>query len=148
MSFNQNKFQVIKKAVPYELANFVFNYFLLKRDAVNYMYKNNIIAENSLFGTWKDQQVPNVYSHYADFVMETLLMKVMPIMKQQTNLNLIPTYSYARIYEKGSILKRQCEAMKKRIFTKQHRNKILLARHLYFLKKWTNDFRNKQISSN
>jgi hypothetical protein len=27
-------------------------------------------------------------------------------MKQQTNLNLIPTYSYARIYEKGSILKR------------------------------------------
>jgi hypothetical protein len=34
MSFAQNKYQVIKKAVPYELANFVFNYFLLKRDAV------------------------------------------------------------------------------------------------------------------
>jgi hypothetical protein len=32
------------------------------------------------------QQVPNVYSHYADFVMETLLVKVMPIMKQHTNL--------------------------------------------------------------
>ena len=46
MSFAQNKFQVIKKAVPYELANFVFNYFLLKRDAVIYMYSNNIIAEN------------------------------------------------------------------------------------------------------
>jgi hypothetical protein len=106
MSFAQNKYQVIKKAIPYELANFVFNYFLLKRDAVNYMYSNNIIAENSLFGTWKDQQVPNVYSHYADFAMETLLMKVMPIMQKQTGLNLIPTYSYARIYEKGSILKR------------------------------------------
>jgi hypothetical protein len=26
-----------------------------------------------MLGTWKDQQVPNVYSHYADFVMETLL---------------------------------------------------------------------------
>ena len=68
------------------------------------MYSNNIIAENSLFGTWKDQQVPNVYSHYADFAMETLLMKVMPIMVKETGLNLIPTYSYARIYEKGSIL--------------------------------------------
>ena len=70
------------------------------------MYSNNIIAENGLFGTWKDQQVPNVYSHYADFAMEALLMKVMPIMKKETNLNLIPTYSYARVYEKGSILKR------------------------------------------
>ena len=106
MSFAQNKYLIIKKAVPYELANFIFNYFLLKRDAVNYMYKNNIIAENSLFGTWKDKQVPNVYSHYSDFAMETLLMKVMPIMKKETNLHLIPTYSYARVYEKGSILKR------------------------------------------
>jgi len=104
MSFAQNKYQVIKKAVSYELANFIFNYFLLKRDAVNYMYKNNLVAENGMFGTWKDAQVPNVYSHYADFVMETLLMKVMPIMKKETNLDLIPTYSYARVYEKGSIL--------------------------------------------
>jgi hypothetical protein len=106
MSFAQNKYQVIKSAISPELANFVFNYFLLKREAVAYLYSNNIIAENGMFGTWKDQQVPNVYSHYADFVMETLLMKVMPIMKQQTNLDLIPTYSYARVYEKGSILKR------------------------------------------
>jgi hypothetical protein len=44
MTFQQNKYQVIKKAIPYELANFVFNYFLLKRDAVNYMYSNNIIS--------------------------------------------------------------------------------------------------------
>jgi hypothetical protein len=106
MSFTQNKYQVIKKAVSYDLANFIYNYFLLKRDAVHFMYSNNLVAENSLFGTWKDQQVPNVYSHYADFVMETLLMKVMPIMMKETGLNLIPTYSYARVYEKGSILKR------------------------------------------
>jgi hypothetical protein len=102
--FSQNKYQVIKNAVSYELANFCFNYFLLKRDAVKYMYDKNIVAESPILGTWKDQQVPNVYSHYADFVMETLLMKVMPIMKEQTGLDLIPTYSYARVYEKGSIL--------------------------------------------
>ena len=106
MSFHLTKYQVIKKAVSYDLANFIFNYFLLKRDAVNFMYQNRIVPENPLFGTWKDQQVPNVYSHYADFAMETLLMKVMPIMVKETSLNLIPTYSYARIYEKGSILKR------------------------------------------
>ena len=65
--FNQKKYQVIKNAVSYELANFAFNYFLLKRDAVNFMYSNNIVYETPLLGTWKDQQVPNVYSHYDDF---------------------------------------------------------------------------------
>ena len=67
-----NKYKVIKKAVSYELANFIFNYFLLKRDAVEWMYKNNVIYDTGMWGTWVDQQVPNTYSHYADHVMETL----------------------------------------------------------------------------
>jgi hypothetical protein len=100
------KYKVIKNAVSYELANFCLNYFLLKRDAVEFMYKNNIHAESSLLGTWKDQQIPNTYSHYADFVMETLLVKMLPIMKEHTGLDLLPTYSYARAYKKGDILKR------------------------------------------
>jgi hypothetical protein len=100
------KYKVIKNAISYDLANFIFNYFLLKRDAVEFMYKHNIHSESSLLGTWKDQQIPNTYSCYGDFVMETLLMKVLPIMKQETGLDLIPTYSYARAYKKGDILKR------------------------------------------
>ena len=100
------KYQVIKNAVSFELANFIFNYFLLKRDAIDFMYKNNIIYDNGMFGTWSDQQVPNTYSHYADMVMETLMMKVLPRMQKETGLHLIPTYSYARLYKKGDILKR------------------------------------------
>jgi len=100
------KYKVIKKAISYDLANFIFNYFLLKRDAVEFMYKNNLHSESSILGTWKDKQIPNTYSCYADFVMETLLMKVLPIMKKETGLDLIPTYSYARAYKKGDILKR------------------------------------------
>ena len=106
MIFQYKKYQVIKNAVSYELANFIFNYFLLKRDAVKFMYDNNITYDTGLLGTWTDQQVPNTYSHYADPVMETLLMKVLPKMQQETGLNLTPTYSYARIYKKGDILKR------------------------------------------
>ena len=107
MSFkNGNKYQVIKSAVNYELANFIFNYFLLKRDAVEFMYKNNIIYDNGMFGTWTDEQIPNTYSHYADPVMETLLVKVLPIMKNETGLDLCPTYSYARAYKKGDELKK------------------------------------------
>ena len=100
------KYQVIKKAVSFELANFIFNYFMLKREAVGWMYKNNIIYDTGMFGTWTDKQVPNTYSHYADMVMETLMMKVLPRMEKETGLQLIPTYSYARIYKKGDILRR------------------------------------------
>ena len=106
MIFQYKKYQVIKNAVSYELANFIFNYFLLKRDAVKFMYDNNITYDTGLLGTWTDQQIPNTYSHYADHVMETLLMKVLPKMQQETGLNLIPTYSYARLYKKGDTLKR------------------------------------------
>tara|TARA_Y100000287_G_scaffold46617_1_gene36234 strand:+ start:52 stop:702 length:651 start_codon:yes stop_codon:yes gene_type:complete len=106
MTFKIKKYQVIKNAISYELANFVYNYFMLKRDAVNFMYRNNINYESPLLGTWADKQVPNTYSHYADFVMETLLMKVLPKMQQETDLELVPTYSYARIYKKGDILRR------------------------------------------
>ena len=101
-----NKYQVIKSAISYDLANFIFNYFLLKRDAVEFMYSNNIVADTGMLGTWRDQQIPNTYSHYADMVMETLLMKVLPRMQEETGLQLIPTYSYARAYKKGDELKR------------------------------------------
>ena len=100
------KYQIIKKAISYELANFIFNYFMLKRDAVSFMYKNNIHSQSGLLGTWTDEQVPNTYSNYADFAMETLMMKVLPVMQKETELQLIPTYSYARIYKNGDILKR------------------------------------------
>ena len=41
MTFQTKKYQVIKNAISYELANFIYNYFLLKRDAVKFMYENN-----------------------------------------------------------------------------------------------------------
>ena len=118
--FRINRYQVIKKALSYELANFCLNYFLLKRDAVEFMYKNNFHSESSLLGTWNDQQIPNTYSHYGDFVMETLLVKMLPVMKQHTDLDLIPTYSYARAYKKGDILKRHKDRPSCEISTTLH----------------------------
>ena len=106
MTFQTKKYQVIKNVISYELANFIYNYFLLKRDAVRYMYENNIHSQDPILGTWTDQQIPNTYSCYGDFVMETLIMKVLPVMKKETGLDLIPTYTYARAYKKGDELKR------------------------------------------
>ena len=105
--FSDKKYQVIKKVISYDFANFAFNYFLLKRDAVAWMYENNYLSEFTPgFGTWKDKQIPNTYSCYGDMFMETLMMKVLPVMQQQTGLRLIPTYTYTRAYKKGDILHR------------------------------------------
>ena len=104
--FKDHKYQVIKNAVSYDLANFILNYFLLKRDATAFMYKHNIHSQSPILGTWTDQQIPNTYSCYGDFVMDTLLVKMLPVMKQHTGLDLIPTYSYARAYKKGDCLHR------------------------------------------
>jgi len=106
MNFQKQKYQVIKKATSYELANFILNYFLLKKDAVRYMYQNNIHAQSPILGTWTDKQIPNTFSCYGDFVMDTLLVKMLPVMKNETGLDLCPTYSYARTYKKGDELKR------------------------------------------
>jgi len=49
--------------------------------------------------------------------METLLLKVKPIMEKKTKLKLVPTYSYARIYKKGDILHKHKDRMSCEIST-------------------------------
>lgn len=107
MSFQKNKYTVIKSAISKELAEFVFNYFLMKRQVARTLFDTRFISPfTTEWGVWNDEQVPETYSHYSDIAMETLLNKVLPVMEKHTKLKLNPTYSYARIYKKGDILKR------------------------------------------
>lgn len=103
----QLNYKIVKQAISLELADFVYQYFLNKRKVAKKLIEDRYISEFNLdYGSWTDTQIPNTYSHYADVVMETLLENMIPVMEQQTGLKLIPTYSYARIYKKGDILKR------------------------------------------
>ena len=121
MSFKTKKYQVIRGALSKELANFIFNYMMLQRDAVDFSVKNQKVnAFNPFIGQRDDPQVPGCYSKYADWVMETLLMYVIPIMKAKTGLELIPTYSYTRLYEKGNILRRHKDRPSCEISTTLH----------------------------
>ena len=107
MSFKKNKYTVLKKAISPELANFVYKYFLNKRNTARFLFDQKYLSPfNTEHGVWNDEQVPNTYSHYGDIVMETLLQEVKPVMEKHTNLKLSETYSYARIYKKGDVLAR------------------------------------------
>ena len=103
---SMGNYKVVKQAVNYELANFLYNYFLLKREAVEHMYNTNMTYDNGILGTWGDTQIPNTYSIYGDPAFDTLLMKMLPVMKKETGLDVVPTYSYARMYKKGDELKK------------------------------------------
>jgi hypothetical protein len=106
-SFKKDGFIIVNKAISNELALFIYNYFLIKRQVAETFFKtNHISSESGEWGTWRDLQVPNTYSHYADIAMETLLLKLHSLMEKNTKLKLNPNYSYARIYKKGDILKR------------------------------------------
>ena len=121
MSFKTKKYQVIRGALSRELANFIFNYMMLQRDAVDFMVKNNKVNPwNPFIGTRKDKQIPGTYAKYADWVMETLLQYMRPIMKSKTGMDLIPTYSYTRLYEKGNTLHRHKDRPSCEISTTLH----------------------------
>lgn len=107
MSFKKKKYIIIKKVISEEMTDFIYKYFLLKRQVAQTLFNTRFISPfTKYFGIWTDPQVPNTYSHYGDIVMETLLVKLYPIMQKLTGLKLTPNYSYARIYKKGDILKR------------------------------------------
>ena len=121
MSFKTKKYQIIRGALSKELANFIFNYMMLQRDAVDFMVKNNKVnPANPFIGTRTDQQIPGAYSKYGDWVMETLLQYMRPIMKAKTGMDLVPTYSYTRLYEKGNILHRHKDRPSCEISTTLH----------------------------
>ena len=85
MSFKTKKYQVIRGALSQALSNFIFNYMLLQRDAVDLMLeKNKVNPANPFIGKRDDPQVLGAYSKYADWVMETLLQYMRPIMKAKT----------------------------------------------------------------
>lgn len=107
MEFDKNNYIVIKNAIDKKVADFVYNYFLLKRKVAETMFNTRYISPyTDYFGVWTDEQIPGTYSHYGDIAMETLLLAVQPVMEKQTKLKLVPTYAYARIYKKGDILHR------------------------------------------
>ena len=107
MSFKKNKYVVVKKVLSKELIDFIYNYFLNKRNVARILFDHKYISPfTEYFGTWDDPQVPNTYAHYADVAMETLLLQCQPAMEKATGLKLYPAYSYARVYKTGDVLKR------------------------------------------
>ena len=112
MSFKKNKYVVIKEVIPKDMAIFIYNYFLMKKQVFDTCRQARYISPyETLLGEYDSSggQVPNTYFCYSDIVMETLMLKCQPLMEKTTGLKLQPAYTYARIYKKGDILKKHMD---------------------------------------
>jgi len=105
VSFKKNKYLIIRKAVSKDVTDFVNQYIFLKRHVITNLYMNDALRESNFHGTWNDPQVPGHFSCYSDYGGETILNNLKPLIEKNTNLKILPTYSYLRVYTYGAYLK-------------------------------------------
>tara|TARA_R110002012_G_scaffold164576_1_gene326972 strand:+ start:30 stop:644 length:615 start_codon:yes stop_codon:yes gene_type:complete len=102
MTFKNNKYKIVRKAISKDIANFVNDYIMMKEKVHDTLKATRyIIPFSDDWGTREDPQCWNAYSQYADIAMETLLVNCLPLVEKETNLKLWPTYAYTRVYKKG-----------------------------------------------
>lgn len=87
--FDKNGYLIIKDFIPKELCDFAKVYFKIRQDTLYFDI---------------DSQCPESKSFYADTFCETLLLSSCKKLSELTDIELLPTYSYARIYAKGDEL--------------------------------------------
>jgi len=98
---------IIKNALDKSICQFLTGYFLLKRRVFKTMFDKGYISPvDADYGTYHDKQVGNCFSIYADVAAETILQIAQKKVEKAVGFNLVPTYSYTRVYDKGHQLYR------------------------------------------
>src|SRR5712671_5552941 len=78
---------------------------LLQRLSLTKLYNYaNKVAEILETLRLDDEQVPGTPRSYGDFMMDGLLVDLLPEIERSSGLALFPTYSYFRVYKHGDTL--------------------------------------------
>tara|TARA_B100001250_G_scaffold404092_1_gene419535 strand:- start:431 stop:991 length:561 start_codon:yes stop_codon:yes gene_type:complete len=93
--FQKQGFEVRKKYLPSFFSTYLRNYFTLRAQ-----------TDPSLKG---DPQAPKSHCVYGDPAFETVMAMSTPDIGEMVGKNLIPQYTYARIYLNGSVLERHSD---------------------------------------
>jgi hypothetical protein len=118
--YKKNKYVVLKKIINEETCNLLYYYMKLETRRLMFLEKQNIEIQKiygldktqsnyALYGQFDDIQCPDTFSRYGCLVFDTLNLLLTPKMEQYTGLDLIPTYSYHRLYKNGDVLKKHID---------------------------------------
>ena len=108
MSFKKNKYKIIRKAISGDMAHYLFNLLRFKSELLKVLHKEKLIHTlEVVHGTFGDAMFKEkIYCIYGDPAFDVLLMLLQNHMEKITGVNLVPTYSYARLYKKDNELKK------------------------------------------
>jgi hypothetical protein len=105
--FEDNKYLVIKNFMDPSMAGLIYQYCLIKVQRTDFMtmYAKDVYRPE-WDGKFGDDQAPISYNAYADPFMDTILGASTKTIGKYVNKELVPTYSYWRLYQQGEILAR------------------------------------------
>ena len=90
-----------------DMADFLYGYVLLSKRRLEVEKENDLSETHQhMYGTFDDSQALGDYSKYGDLVFDTLLIGKTKQLSEITQINLVPQYSYHRLYTKGTELER------------------------------------------
>ena len=81
--FKKDKYTIIRQAISNDLAVFLYNYFLMQKQVYDTCIKHRYFSPfENIIGAYEDpqEQIPHTYAQYGNTAMETLMLKVQPIM--------------------------------------------------------------------
>jgi len=104
--FEKNNWVLIKNFIDINMCNLLYHHVQLEATRLSFLENNYNSADEHIYGTFKDKQVLGSFAKYGDPIFDTLLNFSLEKMSELTGKNLIPTYSYHRLYITGNELKR------------------------------------------
>ena len=104
--FEEHRWVKIDKFVPREMCNLLYHHIEWAAKRLAWKEENGVEIDNDVDGTFGDTQAPGDYSKYGDPIFDTLLNLSLEQMQTLTGKDLVPTYTYHRLYTKGTPLKR------------------------------------------
>jgi hypothetical protein len=97
----KQKYKILRNVIGPDAVDLIKTMMLMSKD-VAYHQKNIPKSNTTALG---DEQSPNSYAYYGSIFNDSLAESLLPLMEQETGLELYPTYTYSRIYWPGAILK-------------------------------------------
>jgi len=107
MSFKDRGYCIQKQIIDKQFADFLYSYLQLKKKVFYTLSDMNLISPYNLdWGGKGDSMCPDTFAIYGDAAMDNLIVFLKKKVEKQTKLELIESYSYARLYKKGDDLRK------------------------------------------
>jgi len=104
--FEENGWVKIEKFLSTEMANLLYHHVQLESTRLAFFEEQGVQYDEGVWGTFNDKQAPGDFSKYGEPIFDALLSISLEKMNELTGKELIPTYTYHRLYTTGTELKR------------------------------------------